>query len=206
MALYFFIKGIILGFSIAAPVGPIGLLCIHRTLTNGVMNGFLSGLGAASADAVYGFIAAFGITAVSSLIISNQLIIRLLGGLFLIYLGYKTFQSTPAEESAKLPGRVDGLGAYTSTFFLTLTNPMTIMSFAAVFAGLGVGTTGGDYTNAAFMVIGVFIGSILWWLVLSAAVNMLREKFDQNRLNWINKISGVIIVLFGVFALISAGI
>ena len=195
----FFIKGVILGFSIAAPVGPIGVLCIRRTLSNGLLNGFLSGLGTATADAIYGCIAAFGLTVVSTFLINSQFYLHLIGGLFLLYLGYKTFQSVPAEIAAKANGK--GLfGSYTSAFFLTLTNPLTIMSFAAVFAGLGIGTAGGEFASA-LLVLGVFIGSMLWWLFLSGTVNLLRTRFDKKRLHWVNQISGVVITAFGILSL-----
>ena len=164
MELPFFIKGVLLGFSIAAPVGPIGVLCIRRTLANGLLNGFLSGLGVATADGIYGLIAAFGVTAISTFLLDNQIYLRLIGGLFLLHLGYITFQATPAEIGLKEEGK-SRFGSYVSVFFLTLMNPMTIMSFAAVFAGLGVATTGGDYVLAALLVLGVFIGSMLWWYI-----------------------------------------
>ncbi|MBU2700192.1 threonine/homoserine/homoserine lactone efflux protein [Sporomusaceae bacterium BoRhaA] len=203
MELLFLIKGVILGFSIAAPVGPMGVLCIRRTLSSGMLSGFLSGLGTATADAIYGCIAAFGVTVVSAFLLDHQSYLRLIGGLFLLYLGYKTFQSIPAEEAVKAGGK-SFLGAYTSAFFLTLTNPLTILSFAAVFAGLGVGTMDGNYILAGFLVLGVFSGSMFWWLILSGMVNMLRSKFDQKRLKWINWLSGFIIGGFGILSLISS--
>jgi threonine/homoserine/homoserine lactone efflux protein len=202
MELVFLIKGIILGFSIAAPVGPIGVLCIRRTLSNGMLNGFLSGLGAATADAIYGCIAAFSVTVITAYLLDNQSYLRVLGGIFLLYLGCRTFQSTPVEKAANA-GDNGLLGVYTSAFFLTLTNPMTIMSFAAVFAGLGVGTTGGDYILAGLLVFGVLLGSMLWWFALSTTVNLLRSKFDQKRLKWVNQLSGLIIVGFGILSLIT---
>jgi threonine/homoserine/homoserine lactone efflux protein len=198
----FLVKGIILGFSIAAPVGPIGLLCIRRTLANGMGNGFISGLGAATADALYGFIAALGISAVSIFLVDHQSYLRLIGGVFLLYLGYTTFKSMPAEVAANASG--EGLiGAYVSTLFLTITNPMTIMSFAAVFAGLGIGATGENYISSFFLIIGVFIGSMLWWLILSGMVTMLRHNLDGKRLKLVNQLSGLIITGFGIFSLIS---
>lgn len=198
----FFIKGIVLGFSIAAPVGPIGLLCIRRTLANGMANGFVSGLGAATADTLYGFIAALGISAVSIFLVDHQSYLRFIGGVFLFYLGYTTFKSMPAEVAANTSS--EGLmGAYVSTLFLTITNPMTIMSFAAVFAGLGVGAVGENYISSFFLVIGVFIGSMLWWLILSGIVNMLRHNLDRKHLKLVNQLSGLIITAFGICSLIS---
>lgn len=197
-----FLQGILLGFSIAAPVGPIGVLCIRRTLASGMTNGVVSGLGTATADAIYGCIAAFGVTIVSSFLVDNQAYLRFIGGLFLLYMGYSTFRSIPAETAANTNSECL-LNAYTSAFFLTLTNPMTIISFAAIFAGLGVGAAGEDYIRAGVLVFGVFSGSMLWWLILSGMVNMLRSNFDHKRLKWVNQLSGIIIVSFGVLSLAS---
>ena len=195
-------SGLIIGFSIAAPVGPIGVLCIRRTLANGRLNGLVSGFGAATADAVYGCIAAFGLTFVSNLLIHYQLWLRLIGGVFLCLLGIKTIISKPSEKAFTEKGK--GLvGAYGSTFLLTLTNPLTILSFAAVFAGLGVGSAYADYGSAALLVFSVFAGSALWWLILSAVVSLARAKVTANVMKWINRISGAVILAFGVFALVS---
>ncbi|NJN98238.1 MAG: LysE family transporter [Anaerolineales bacterium] len=191
------LKGLIIGFSIAAPVGPIGVLCIRRTLAEGRLTGLLSGLGAATADAVYGSIAGFGLTVISGLLIRQQFWLGLIGGLFLCYLGYKTFISAPAQTAA----RTDGQGfvkAYASTFFLTLTNPATILSFAAIFAGLGLANAEASYLSAGVLVLGVFLGSALWWLVLSGGVSLLRSQFTTHRLVWVNRASGVIITGFGL--------
>jgi threonine/homoserine/homoserine lactone efflux protein len=179
------------------------VLCIRRTLAEGRTSGLISGLGAATADAIYGCIAGFGLTFVSSILISQQVWLRVVGGAFLCYLGLKTFLSKPAEQAASAAGN-DLVGAYASTFFLTLTNPMTILSFAAIFAGLGVASTGGNYVSAGVLVLGVFIGSALWWLILSSGVGIFREKFNPHRLQWVNRISGAIITGFGLFALLSA--
>lgn len=202
-----FARGLALGFAIAAPVGPIGVLCIRRTLAEGRLAGLVSGLGAATADAIYGFIAAFGLTFISSLLISYQGAIRLVGGLFLLYLGSKTLVAPVAEQPAAdlaASSSPRGLLAnYGSTLALTLTNPMTILSFAAVFAGLGVGAASGDYASAAVLVLGVFLGSAFWWLALSAAVSLLRSRVTARGLRWVNRVSGVIILSFGVAALAS---
>lgn len=196
------LRGIIIGFSIAAPVGPIGVLCIRRTLAEGRLSGFVSGLGAATADAIYGCIAGFGLTFISDLLIGQQSWIRLIGGLFLCYLGVKTLLTQPSEEAASAQGR-GLLGAYGSILFLTLTNPMTILSFAAIFAGLGIADTGGDYGAAMALVLGVFAGSGLWWLLLSGIASVLRARFDARALRWVNRISGLIILAFGLVALAS---
>lgn len=200
MDLTFFFRGILIGFSIAAPVGPIGVLCIRRTLTNGRAAGLVSGLGAATADAFYGCVAGFGLTLISNFLVRQQWWLGLIGGLFLCYLGGKTLLSKPAEQAAKAKG-TGLLGAYASTFFLTVTNPVTILAFAAIFAGLGLAKTNGNYGAAAILVLGVFLGSALWWLLLSGGVSLLRERFTTAGLQWVNRISGVIILGFGLFAL-----
>jgi len=196
------IKGIILGFSIAAPVGPIGVLCIRRTISQGRISGFVSGLGAATADGLYGCVAAFGLTFISSFLVSQQFWLRLVGGAFLLYLGVQTLISRPAEKAAETKSN-SILGDYLSTFFLTITNPMTILSFAAVFAGLGLAATGADYSTAGILVSGVVAGSALWWLCLSAIVGVFRQKFNVTGMLWVNRLSGVIIIAFGVWAMAS---
>lgn len=200
----FLLRGLVIGFSIAAPVGPIGVLCIRRTLAEGRVAGLLSGLGAATADAIYGFVAGFGLTYVSNILVGYQAWIRLLGGLFLCYLGLRTFFSKPAEGAVQAT-RGGLLGGYASTFFLTLTNPMTIISFAAVFAGLGIGSATGDYGSAALLVLGVFAGSAAWWLLLSGGVSFFRSRFSPRSLSWVNRAAGVIILGFGLLAVLSLG-
>ena len=202
MDIIYFYKGLVIGFSIAAPVGPIGILCIKRTLTSGRWVGLASGLGAATADAIYGFIAAFGLTFISNFLIQQQTWLRLIGGAFLCYLGTKTFFSQPVDSSAP-SSHLNLLNAYGSTFFLTLTNPLTILSFAAIFAGLGLVDASSDYLSASIMVLGVFLGSACWWVLLSTGVHILRAKFTPDGLQWVNRISGLIILGFGIAALLS---
>jgi threonine/homoserine/homoserine lactone efflux protein len=195
-----FLRGLLIGFSIAAPVGPIGVLCIRRTLADGRLAGFLSGMGAASADMFYGAVAAFGLTAIRDVLLGQSNWLRLVGGIFLLYLGVKTFLSKPAEQAAE--SLRNGLfGAYLSTFFLTITNPVTILSFVAIFAGLRLAETGGNYTTASTMVLGVFLGSATWWFTLSFVVGLLRDRFNTTLKIWINRIAGVIIFSFGIIVL-----
>jgi threonine/homoserine/homoserine lactone efflux protein len=197
----FAFKGIVIGFSIAAPVGPIGVLCIQRTLTKGRMSGLVSGLGAASADAVYGCIAAFGLTFISTLLISQRDLIQFVGGLFLLYLGLRNlFFPKVAEKAAEARER-GRIGDYFSTLALTLTNPVTILFFVAVFAGLGVAGAPGDYASAGLLVAGVFFGSSAWWLILSSIVDVFRERLTSGSLRWLNRVSGAIILVFGLVAL-----
>jgi threonine/homoserine/homoserine lactone efflux protein len=191
-------RGLALGLSIAAPVGPIGLLCIRRTLAQGRAAGLLSGLGAATADAVYGSGAAFGLTAVSDMLVTHRAALGLAGGLFLVYLGVKTALARPSSLGAS-PAALSGAGAYASTFVLTLANPMTIISFAAAFTALGLGQTGGAAGGAA-LVAGVFGGSALWWLTLSAVVARVGRGLGPGALAWVNRASGLVIMAFGLAA------
>jgi threonine/homoserine/homoserine lactone efflux protein len=195
-----FLTGGGVGFSIAAPVGPIGALTIRRTLAEGRLIGFLTGLGAATADAAYGAVAAFGLTLVTDTLLAQQLWLRLGGGLFLLYLGIQIFRARPAPLQ-QTPAARGLLAAYASTFLLTLANPATILSFIAIFAGLGPTGTGGDYALAGMFVLGVFFGSALWWLLLSTGVGLLRGHLDQAALGWVNRVSGAIIAGFGVVVL-----
>ncbi len=193
-------RGLIIGFSIAAPVGPIGVLCIRRTLAYGRWMGFVSGLGAATADALYGSMAAFGLAFLAGFFVEQQTWLRLAGGLFLLYLGIRTFWARPASQEAEAQGE-SRLAAYLSTFFLTLTNPLTILSFAAIFAGLGLASQARNYREAGLLVAGVFIGSASWWLILSSLANLFRGRMDAAALTWVNRVSGVVIVIFGAAAL-----
>lgn len=196
----FFLKGLVIGFLIAAPVGPIGVLCIHRTLTEGKLNGLISGLGAATADTIYGSIAALGLTFISSFLIEQQLWFRIIGAVFLCCFGIRTFLSKATKRPSSVGGR--GLaGNYGSTFFLTLTNPMTILAFAAVFAGFGI--TGSRHSSAGLLIAGVFTGSGIWWLILCSAAGVFREKVRHSNLVWLNRISGTVIILFGLFILLN---
>lgn len=202
MKINFFLRGIIIGFSIAAPVGPIGILCIRRTLAEGRLSGFITGLGAATADAIYGSIAAFGLTFISNILIHQQGWIQFIGGIFLCYLGIKIFLTFPlAQQSASIKN-VTLPSHYASTFLLTLTNPLTILFFTAVFAGLGAGSSRGNFFSAGTLVLGVFLGSTLWWLFLSSAVGILGEKLNMTGLHWVNRISGIVIIFFGIVALL----
>ncbi|MGH2344616.1 MAG: LysE family translocator [Chloroflexota bacterium] len=195
-----FVRGMIIGFSIAAPVGPIGVLCIRRTLADGRRAGLVTGLGAATADATYGAVAGFGLTIISGMLLDAQTWIRLIGGLFLIYLGVKTFFGAPSDTTARAEGRTL-IRAYSSAVALTLTNPSTILSFVAIFAGVGIGVGGHAGESAALLVLGVWSGSALWWLILSSVFAVLHAKISAARLRWINRVSGTILIGFGLLAL-----
>jgi threonine/homoserine/homoserine lactone efflux protein len=198
-----FPRGLIIGFAIAAPVGPIGVLVIRRTLANGRLTGLVSGAGAATADAFYGVIAAFGLTAISGMLVQHSVWIRCIGGVIVCVLGLKSFRIEPTRHSSGPDTR--GLGeAYLSTTALTLSNPTTIVSFSAVFAGLGLGSTQPGHVSAALLVLGVFFGSLLWWIALSGAISLFRRRFSPAGLLWVNRVSGVVLVAFGLAILLSA--
>ncbi len=196
------LRGILIGLSLAAPVGPIGVLTIRRTLAHGRLTGFVSGMGTATADALYGLIGALGLTVISTALTSQAFWLRLVGGLFLCYLGARTFISKPAESAAQTRSTRAGLlGAYTSAFVLTLTNPMTILTFAGIFAGINIAQLNTGYGAAVWLVLGVFVGSALWWLGLSWAASLLRAKLTAHVLVWVNRVSGIIVIGFGLAAL-----
>ena len=199
MDLSVFLRGLAIGFGIAAPVGPIGVLCIRRTLADGRAVGFASGLGAATADAVYGAVAAFGLTLVSRALVGQRVWLQAAGGIFLCYLGVRTWLSTPASSTEASGPRGGLFSAWVSTFALTLTNPTTILSFVAIFAGLGLGA--GGYGAAALMVSGVFLGSATCWLLLSVGVGFFRSALTLQGLRRVNRLASVIITAFGVVAL-----
>jgi threonine/homoserine/homoserine lactone efflux protein len=196
----FFAKGVAVGLAIAAPVGPIGVLCIRRSLSAGMFVGLVSGLGAAVADAVYGAVAGFGLTSVSVFLLDHQAAIRILGGAALLVIGLRILVAKAPAAGAQPNNNGRLAGAFASCFLLTLTNPTTILSFLAIFAGLGLAEWVRDYTAATLLVGGVLLGSALWWLVLSGTVSLVRHRLSAAALVWINRISAVVILLFGLLA------
>lgn len=194
-----FLKGIFIGFAMAVPLGPIGILCIRKTLGEGQLRGLIIGLGAATSDLLYGCVAAFGLSVISNTLISQRIWIRLIGGALLLILGVKTFRTEPAEPKFHKQGS-RMLISYFYTMLLTLTNPLTIFAFIAVFAALGLGSDPG-YFSASALVAGVFIGSCLWFLFLSSGVALFRKKLDLVGLRWVNKIAGVFIIISGLIAI-----
>ena len=194
------LRGLIIGFTIAAAVGPISLLVIRRTIAHGGIYGFTSGLGVATADATYAAIAAFGLTAITSLLVSGQVVLGLVGGVVIALLGLRTMLSRPGEVAtdAERPGL---LGAFGSIYALTMTNPLTILSFAAVFAGLGLVSGSASFLDAAALTLAVWAGSTLWWVVLTSIVGWLRGRVSDRALLWVNRISGAALIAFGIAAI-----
>jgi threonine/homoserine/homoserine lactone efflux protein len=248
------IKGIAIGLFFAVPVGPIGILCIRRSLTTGFKSGLATGLGAATADALFGAIAAFGLTGISSFLLEHKAAFNLFGGIFLCYIGVGTFRSKPAPANSEIephdaignsairgPANLSGIGRdrsengarssvaypqriravatnrfstrapqrgncsikdYLSTTILTLTNPMSIVLFVAAFSSFGIGSTAG-YWSALALVIGVFAGSTVWWIILSGLISYLRTRFNQRWIQITNQLSGIIIFGSGALTLIT---
>ncbi|MDD2766134.1 MAG: LysE family transporter [Opitutaceae bacterium] len=196
------LKGLVIGFAIAAPVGPINLLCLRRSLSDGRRVGFVSGLGAAVADTTYGIIAAVGLTAVTDFLIGHRAWLQLFGGLFLLVLGTFTMRAHAPRREAAAPVHVGRLrDAFVSTYVLTLANPMTIIAFTGVFAGLGLGWRTGRTIDALQLIGGVFTGSALWWLLLALLAGTFGRHLNDGTLRWINRIAGGIIAAFGVWQL-----
>ena len=192
-----FVKGLAFGFVLAATVGPMWVLCFRRTVAYGALTGFVSGMGIAVADGLYGAVAAFGLTAISGFLLRYSFWIGLVGGVFLVYLGIKTLFSRPSAngETAKPASLAQ---AFLSTLGLTLANPPTILAFVAIFAGLGLSAST-DYALAAMIVAGVFLGSAAWWVVLAAMGGALRERLGQRLLRAINLVSGISILGFAAW-------
>jgi threonine/homoserine/homoserine lactone efflux protein len=203
MGIMLLIHGIILGFSASVPLGPMGLICIQKTLNRGKLAGMVSGAGAAAADTFFAVIAAFGISFISDFIQKEQFILRIVGSIILVLLGFKIFITNPAIQIRKQKGKKNNLiGDFVSIFFLTLSNPITVFVFGAVFASTGILKGENSILDLIQVVVGVFSGAMLWWLILTSVVNIFRSKFRLKRLWWINKITGAFIVVFGIAAII----
>ncbi len=194
------LEGIILGISVSAPLGPIGVLCIQRTLNKGKNFGLVSGLGAAFADTFYAVLAAFGISFV--VLDAHNYIFRIVGGAILIIVGVKMFFTNPIAQIRKPTSSKSYWGYFASTFFLTLTNPLTIVFFAASFATLGLNKYSGHPGYLILMVVSVSFGALIWWFSLVFTVNAFRKKFRLRNLWWINKISGLLIALLAVVSIV----
>ena len=195
-----FVKGLIVGFCLAAPVGPIAVLCVHRTISHGKLAGFLSGLGAAVADAFYGALAAFGVTVISAFLMDHRMLFQRLGGAILIVLGIRLFLTRPPKTETG-EKEISLFRDFFSTLVLTLTNPMTFVAFVAIFATLGVGAVRGHSILTAELVTGVLLGSAVWFTFLVALANLFRERFNYQTLVGINKGTGVFVVAVGLFYL-----
>jgi threonine/homoserine/homoserine lactone efflux protein len=202
MPIELLLLGIIIGLMVAVPVGPLGLLCVNRALSRGPLYGLFSGMGVATADALAAGITALGMTLISDFLIGHQMFLRTVGGLFLCYLGVKIYRTKPATPVPA--GYVGGLArAYATTFLLTVSSPVTLLSFVAIYAGWGIRSLSGRYFAAALLAGGVFVGSVLWWLALEVGLLLFRDRFSHAVLGWIHRISGAAITACGVAVFLS---
>jgi threonine/homoserine/homoserine lactone efflux protein len=196
-----FLKGIITGIALSMPMGPISILCIQRTLHYGIRIGLITAIGSALADGVFGSIAAFGLTAISDFLSGYQFWIHVLGAVFLLYLGITMFLTPPRAFDLHLKQTTTALRAFVSAFFMTITNPITIFSFMALFAGLGLGNIDNDYLGALRMVGGIIIGSTLWEFSLSVSIKaLLHKRINPRLMRMINYISGSTILAFAALS------
>jgi threonine/homoserine/homoserine lactone efflux protein len=196
-----FLKGLAFGFVLAGTVGPMWVWCFRRTLSAGALAGFVSGMGIAVADALYGAVAAFGLSAISSFLLAHQSWFALGGAAFLLWLGAKTLLARPAPLAAAADPARRGLAAgFASTLALTLANPPTILAFVAIFSGIGLAAHPST-AAAALVVLGVFLGSASWWLVLSVAAGALHGRLGPRLLRAINLVSGLTILGFAFWQL-----
>jgi threonine/homoserine/homoserine lactone efflux protein len=200
--LLFFLKGIAAGFVVAAPVGPVAVLCVRRTLARGALSGGVTGLGAAVADTVYGIVAAYGVSFVADLLLSNEFWFRLIGGIVLCVLAARTLFTGPAEPPAR---SANGFaGDFLSALVVTGTNPITLIAFGVVFTTMGVAAAGAEFDWAEALIAGVFVGSMLWWMTLTGIAGLFRSRIGHSGVRWINRVSAAVILLTGLLMLIGA--
>lgn len=197
-----FARSILLGLAIAAPLGPIGALCVNRTLERGFLAGVAGGLGTALADGTYALLAAAGFAAFSAVLAQIDMPLRLAGGAFMLWLGWQSFRPKPPRAAAKVTAG-DLAGTTAATFLLTIANPATILSFAALFAGLGLAAVPG-VAGVGPVVAGVFAGSMLWWIILSGGVALVRHRLPETFALWVSRVSGLLLAGFGLWAIGSA--
>jgi threonine/homoserine/homoserine lactone efflux protein len=200
----FFVKGFFIGFMVAAPLGPIGIIALQRTISKGYLSGLFSGLGISTADAIYGSIAAFGVTALSSLLLAQQSWLRLLGGIVVCGFGIRIYSQAASQKIATSTDHKSCFGAYISALFLTLMNPALIISFTAIFASLEIVYTSLNYFSTLLLIVGVFSGSAIWWVFLSGMASRLKSRLTESFIQKFNHITGALIVAFGLFLVGSA--
>ncbi|MDA3892930.1 MAG: LysE family transporter [Salinivirgaceae bacterium] len=203
--LEFFLKGLLVGIIVSAPMGPIGVLCVQKTVNKGLALGFLSGLGAATADTFYAVLAAFGVTFITNFLSKNQMAFQVIGILVLLFLGFRMIFNNPIKQyryyrsSSKKRGAIRD---YISVFFLTISNPLTIIFFGAAFTMLGLLSDSDSVRHNLFLVAGIFSGASLWWFILTYVVNIFRKRFRLRNIFMLNRISGIIIIVLSISAVI----
>lgn len=199
-----FVKGLLAGFLIAAPVGPINVMCVRRTIVYGRLVGIVSGIGAATADTFFGAIAAFGLTFLHEFLMREKFWFAIVGAALLVVIGIRLLVAKPPQKKKDEPEDTDPatlLGDFTSTCFLTLTNPVTVLSFLAVFSAFGVQNEDRSLADSWTLLLGVFLGACVWWLLLTTTVGLLRDRFNREGLRWANRIAAVVILGFAVLVL-----
>jgi len=198
------LKGIVVGFSVSVPLGPIGILCVQRTMNYGRRSGFASGIGAALSDMTYAVITGFSITFIIEFLQNNQLAFQIAGAVLLLLLGIKIYLTQPKLNTGS-KGRPNAslIGDMVSTYFLTITNPLTLIVFIGVFAGFGMASDVVSLRSTILIILGIFLGAALWWFALTCIVNLFRSKINENTLRWINKIAGATIVIFVIVSAVS---
>jgi len=202
--LIFIIKGILIGVSVSAPLGPIGVLCIQRTLNKGFKSGLVSGVGAASADIIYAVIAGFSITFISDFLIDNQNYFRVIGGMFLIFIGAKIFTSNPAKQIRKLRTRGNNYYKdFLTSFLVTVSNPITILAFGAIFASFNMVDKETGSFPIVILILTVFSGAIIWWLSLISIITIFKHRIRLRNLLWINRVTGILIIIFALLVIAS---
>jgi len=199
------IEGIIIGIMVSAPLGPVGIICIQRTLNKGRVAGYISGLGAVVGDILYAIFAGFGITVITNFLIDQQVYLRVFGGALLVFVGIRMFFTDTVKQvkEQRLKKKQNVLSDFISVFFLTISNPMTIVAFGILIASLGFSSKETGFFSMLYLILGIMLGAMLWWFVLVTLVNLFRDRFKLKRLIWINKITAIGVVLFGLFAGIS---
>lgn len=197
-----FFKGLGAGFVVAAPVGPVAVLCIRRTLARGTVSGYVTGLGAAIADTCYGVIAAYGISFLAGLLLNNEFWLRLVGGSLLLVMALKTLFAGPPEAKAR--GSNNLIGDFLSALVVTGTNPVTVIAFGVVFATIGVVAAGQTFDWTKTLIAGVFVGSALWWTMLTGIAGLFRQAVSHSGLLWVNRVAAGVILVCGLAVLLSA--
>ncbi len=204
MELGFFIKGLIVGFLASIPLGPVGVLCIQRTINKGRFSGIISGMGAATVDSFFALVAALGLTYIINFIEEQHFFIQLIGGGVLVFLGIKIFTTNPVKQIRRHRRKKNKLiEDYFSVLFLTLSNPLAVFLFVAAFAGIGMVTSKDSSLKSSLIIAGVFAGAMGWWAILTFFIDLFRKRFRLKQLWWINKIAGVVIIVFGIAAMLS---
>ena len=204
MELELIFKGVIVGLLVSAPLGPIGVLCIQRTLNRGLISGFISGIGAAVADTIFAIVAALGLTIVVNFIQQQHFYFQILGGLFVLYIGIKIFYTNPIKQlKLQRLGKTNLSQDFFSVLLLTLSNPAAIFLFVAIMAGMQVANDKLSFIQILILVVSIFVGASLWWFFLSTVANRFRKRIRLRSIWWMNKITGTAIFAFGLFLIVS---